>query len=321
MNQPGVFRLCHCRSMALGLSVALAAFALDSMGDAMGQESPLTPNYPDLSSVPNDLVTPPMSQGQPAAGKRVRHQLDRFLKTDVYHALYLPENWQANQTYPVIVEYAGNGPYENAIGDRCEGTVEGCNLGYGISGGVDFIWICMPFVDAAHQQNQRQWWGDTEESVRYTLEAIEMVIEDFGGDPRNLFLCGFSRGSIACNYIGLHNDHIAELWAGFICHSHYDGVRPWNYPGSDRESATKRLQRLGGRPQFICQEKSVEVTRKYLAKVAPEGDFEFHRVPFRNHSDQWVLRDIPLRDQVRHWIGRKLLGKETKDHLPATTNR
>ena len=120
MNQPGVFRSCHRRSIALGLSVALAAFALGSMGDAMGQESSLIPSYPDLSSVPNDLVTPPMSQEQPAAGKRVRHQLDRFLKTDVYHALYLPENWQANQTYPVIVEYAGNGPYENAIGDRCE---------------------------------------------------------------------------------------------------------------------------------------------------------------------------------------------------------
>lgn len=70
--------------------------------------------------------------------------------------------------------------------------------------------------------------------------------------------------SIACNYIGLHDDEIAALWRGFICHSHYDGVRKWDYAGSDRQSAAIRLGRLRDRPQFISHETSVETARGYL---------------------------------------------------------
>jgi len=44
----------------------------------------------------------------------------------------------------VIVEYAGNGNYANKYGDVSSGEVEGSKLGYGISGGTGFIWICMP---------------------------------------------------------------------------------------------------------------------------------------------------------------------------------
>ena len=59
----------------------------------------------------------------------------------VYHSLYLPKDWKAGKQYPVIVEYAGNGPYRNRQGDICTGKVEDCNLGYGISGGEGFIWL------------------------------------------------------------------------------------------------------------------------------------------------------------------------------------
>ena len=44
---------------------------------------------------------------------------------------------------------------------------------------------------------------------------------------RAVILCGFSRGAIGVNYIGLHDDQIAALWAGFITHDHYDGVLEW----------------------------------------------------------------------------------------------
>jgi hypothetical protein len=46
-----------------------------------------------------------------------------------------------------------------------------------------------------------------------------------------VFIAGFSRGAIACNFIGLRDDEIASLWCGFVVHSHYEGVRDW--PGSD----------------------------------------------------------------------------------------
>ena len=117
-----------------------------------------------------------------------------------------------------------------------------------------------------------------------------------------MFLAGFSRGAIACNYIGLRNDAIASLWRGFICHSHYDGVRMWGYPESDRASAAARLARLKGRPQFISQEGSFAATKAYLAEACPGGRFTFVALPYRNHADAWTLRDIPARAALRAWL-------------------
>ena len=124
----------------------------------------------------------------------------------------------------------------------------------------------------------------------------------YGGDPGAVFLAGFSRGAIACNFVGLHDDEIAQLWCGFICHSHYDGVHRWGYAGSDRESAAIRLARLGSRPQWVSHEQSVEDTRRYLAQAAPDGRFRLRALPFRNHTDAWILRDMPLRTELRDWV-------------------
>lgn len=245
-----------------------------------------------------------METGDPSAGKRVRATIDPYRGSDVYHAIYLPTDWQAGKRYPVIVEYAGNGPFRNAIGDTCTGKVEDCNLGFGISGGREFIWLCLPYISLDHQHNQLQWWGDVEATVDYCKFAVEQACQRYGGDRDQIFLAGFSRGAIACNYIGLHDDEIASLWAGFICHSHYDGVRTWNYEASDATSAAVRLKRLNGRPQFISHEGSVEATRAYLAAACPEGNFSFQTIAFRNHSDQWVLRDIPPRQVLRDWLQR-----------------
>ncbi|MHC4200692.1 MAG: hypothetical protein ACYSU0_11930, partial [Planctomycetota bacterium] len=129
---------------------------------------------------------------------------------------------------------------------------------------------------------------------------------DYGGDPAAVLIAGFSRGAIACNFIGLHDDEIAGLWRGFIAHSHYDGVRKWRYPGSDRRSAAERLKRLRGRPQFVSHEGSVEATRKYLEGTRTDGAFTFLALPYRNHTDSWVLRDIPERKALREWVGRVL---------------
>jgi len=260
----------------------------------------------DLSSVITDLTPPPVRDSAPAAGKRVRATLPRYRDTDVHHTLYLPTDWQAGEKFPVLVEYAGNGPFRNNFGDTCTGQVEDCKLGYGIGGGKRFIWLCLPYVSADHRTNQLQWWGDVAATVVYCKEAVAEVCERHGGDRDSLILAGFSRGSIACNYIGLHDDEVARLWRGFICHSHYDGVRRWGYADDDREAAAKRLHRLGNRPQFISHELSIKSTQDYLATAAPNGRFTFQAIPFRNHSDAWVLRDIPARQALRQWIDRTL---------------
>lgn len=250
--------------------------------------------------MPLDLTTPSMTQGAPAPGKRVKMVLPDYNDTDLYHALYLPVDWKEGVKFPVIVEYAGN-QWETS-----PGTVEGCHLGYGISGGKGVIWVCMPFVDKENKKNAATWWGDVEATVAYCKTTVDVLCREYGGDSSNAFMAGFSRGSIACNYIGLHEDEIASLWKGFICHSHYDGVKPWGYRADDRKSAAARLARLGKRPQFISQETSLAETKQYLREALPDGNFTFHEFPFSNHTDTWVLRAIPEREAVRAWFNKVL---------------
>jgi hypothetical protein len=259
-------------------------------------------SLPDIGSIPHDLETPPMSEGTPAPGRRVRQTTVEYQGTGIYHALYLPADWRASGLHPVIVEYAGNGPYRNAYGDVCTGRVEDCNLGYGISGGERFIWACLPYLSADGKRNQLQWWGDLRATVDYCKTVVAGICSQYCGDPSAIFIAGFSRGAIACNYLGLHDDEIAELWLGFVAHSHYDGVRAWGCPGSDTHSAVDRLARLRGRPQFISHEGSVEETRRFLEGTGVDGAFTFQAIPYRNHTDTWVLCDIPERRVLRRWM-------------------
>lgn len=164
----------------------------------------------------------------------------------------------------------------------------------------------MPFVDKKNGRNATTWWGDVGATVGYCKATVLRTCKEFGGDPSNVFIAGFSRGAIACNYIGLHDDEIASLWRGFICHSHYDGVRKWGYAGSDREAAAVRLKMLGDRPQFISQETSVDPVKEYLREAFPAGNFTFLAMPFSVHTDAWVLRDVPERKILREWLRRSL---------------
>ena len=261
----------------------------------------------DIETIQPDLITPLATIESPAPGRRVRQFNEDYKGSEVYHLQYLPTDWVKGKKYPVIVEYAGN------KWRTSPGTVEGSNLGYGISGGEGVIWICMPFVDIENQMNAKNWWGDVEATANYCKKTVERICNEFGGDASNVFIAGFSRGAIACNYIGLHDDEIASLWRGFICHSHYDGVREWDYTGSDRESAAVRLQRLDNRPQFICQEQSIEATEEYLKNAYPSGRFTFGALPFPNHTDTWVLRDIPERKLLREWFSSNLANEHKQD--------
>lgn len=261
---------------------------------------------PDLASTVPDLKVPVCEErGTPGAGKRVAQTTMGWNGTSVHHALYLPTDWVPGSVFPVLVEYPGNGNYRNKFGDVSTGRVEDGNLGYGISGGKGFIWVVMPFVEVAgaQKQNAALWWGDVNETKRYCTTTVKEVCSHYGGDPGKVVLCGFSRGSIACNYIGLHDDSIAAIWKAFICHSHYDGVNEkWPYADASRAAALARLGRLDGRPQFISHEGSVEATESWLKLSGLKGGWTFEAIPFRNHSDQWVLRDLPARRKLREWL-------------------
>jgi hypothetical protein len=263
----------------------------------------LTAQTPDWKAMPPDLTVPAVTEESPSPGRRVRQTTPGWEKTKVHHLLYLPNDWQPGKSYPVIIEYPGNGPYADARGDTCDGSVESCILGYGISGGLGIIWAALPLIEekAGATQNAPKWWGDVEQSKRYCRETVHDLCARLGGDAQCVFIAGFSRGSIACNFIGLHDDQIAKLWRGFICHSHYDGSRRW--PGDGGDSAVlERLKRLGNRPQWISHELTTATTEKWLQRSGVQGVWTFTPMPFPNHSAAWILRDLPERRKLRDWL-------------------
>lgn len=260
---------------------------------------------PDIRSVDPDLELPPISDGPAAAGLRV---FQKHPDWNIDHVLYLPRDWKpdGDRKLPVLIELPGNGGYRNKLGDECTGRPEGCKLGYGISGGEGFIWVSLPFVNAAGDDIAITWWGDKPDhdpkpTVEHIKDVVPWICEKFGGDPNRVILLGFSRGAIACNAIGLHDDEIAGLWRAMVPYSHYDGVRRWPWPGSDELAAAERLKRLGGIPQFICHEGGgAAATRAYLE--GKSGNFTFAATGFRNHNDAWTLRPSEARDKLRSWI-------------------
>ena len=270
---------------------------------------------PDIRSVEPDLTIPKLETGQPDAGKRVKQTIPGYEQTGVYHVTYLPTDWVKGKRYPVLIEYAGNN-HRGAYGDISTGRPEGSNMGYGISGGRGFIWVCLPYLNATGDNIALTWWGDSKNrtarpTLDYCHKTVPWICEKYGGDTDRVILCGFSRGAIACNYLGLHDDETAKLWRAFIPYSHYDGIATWPYSASDRDSALTRLKRLAKRPQFICHEITgsqfnLAATKKWIESSNIKANLTFTETGFRNHNDAWLLRTSPAREHLRAWLKRVL---------------
>lgn len=262
---------------------------------------------PSARSTAKELVTPAMTEAEPAPGRRVRQVAPEYRGTEVYHALYLPVDWTSGGHYPVLVEYTGN----RYAASGSTGRVKDANLGYGLSGGRGFIWVTLPYIERGGRENALWWWGDKDATVDYCKTNLPRICQGFGGDPARLFICGFSRGAIAASYIGLADDEIAGFWKGLITHDHFDGGRTWEYPDSDRVSALGRLARLKGRPVLACG-KGNEFLREHpdLARVTflrppveqifniPEGKV------IHPHTDLWMHRESAHRAAARQWLQR-----------------
>ncbi len=263
-------------------------------------------NAPDIRTVEPDLKVPELSDAAPAAGRRVKVSISE----GAYYVLYLPENYQPEKRHPLIVEFAGNGGYKNKYGDESHGVPEGSNLGFGISRGNDFVWLCLPFLTEGGYELATWWWGDKptfspDTTVALTKRLVPEIIAKYNLDAEAVLLTGFSRGAIACNYIGLRDDEIAKLWCAMVTYSHYDGSRDWGFEDSDPRSARERLKRLGDRPQLICHEddgKGLAAARQFIEGLGQEGNFTFLATGFRNHNDAWILRPSAARDELRRWL-------------------
>ena len=99
-----------------------------------------------------------------------------------------------------------------------------------------------------------------------------------------------------------------------ITHDHFDGVKQWPYPDSDRQSALHRLSRLQGRPVLVCGQRATAVRKEFLAEYLELADFTFLDVPvhsifnipegpyLHSHTDLWMHRPSSYRDRVRNWV-------------------
>jgi hypothetical protein len=270
---------------------------------------------------------PVVTDGPPAAGRRVRVTPPEHTGTPVHHTLWLPADWTAEQRdagrrWPVVIEYPGN--HHPPSGSA--GTVEGALLGRGLTRGAA-IWAVLPCVEADGRSPAATWWGDVETTVAYAKRNVPRICREFGGDPDRVLLCGFSRGAIATSFIGLADDEIATLWCGFVTHDHFDGVREW--PGTAwgaplehyRGQARTRLERLRGRPLLVCQAGGTGDIRAWLTATGLPLDavtfldVQMHEIfpvlpreiapgltVTGSHTDRWLLVDCPETRTARDWV-------------------
>ena len=228
------------------------------------------------------LVIPKLSTGAPEAGKRVRVTPPEFKGTDVFHTLFLPKTWKEDgRKTPIIFELTGN--YHPPSGST--GEPEGGALGYCLSAG-QYIWVSLPYISKDGTDNAVTWWGDEKKTVAYAKKYVPQIIKQYSADPNAVFLCGFSRGAIGVNFIGLHDDEVAKLWTAFVSHDHFDGIRAWGRTswGSPlkkyRKESLARLKRVGNRPYLVSQNGKNYGTEEYLNSVLKKkNNFEFKLRP------------------------------------------
>jgi hypothetical protein len=267
-----------------------------------------------------DLTLPPLTDQAPQPGKRAAVTAPEYAGTKVHHLIALPDDWTPDwqakgKRWPVIAEYTGN--YFPASGST--GEVEGAALGYGLARGKA-IWVVLPYVAKDRTKNERTWWGEIDATVGYAKANLPRICAEFGGDPKKVVLCGFSRGAIGASFLGLHDDEVAQLWCGLWAHDHFDGMLEWKGHawGSPlaryREEAMVRLRRLAGRPLLVTQ--AGAETKKFISSIAPTNveflnvDMAAHFGGFPNdfvkhpHNDRWPLRGGPATEAARAWFTR-----------------
>ena len=172
--------------------------------------------------------------------------------------------------------------------------------------------------------NAVTWWGNGSSvdstgqqlATQYCVTNLIRILQNYGGDPSSVFLTGFSRGAIADGYIGLSTDEIADIWVGFLPHSHYDGYL------FTSDSGNIRTSRIKGRASFITYgqtnlDSGANGSIYGINNLTSLGfPVEAYQILGIGHTDQWItdqsapvagignnLASIPdVRARMRAWI-------------------
>ena len=253
-----------------------------------------TGELPPWTPPPGRIELPAIADGPPAPGRRVRHRLAGDESSGLSCLLHLPDDWRPGGRYPVIVEYPGNVFYVK--GCYSTGLPEQCGIGYGMARGRGAIWVSLPFVDGRTGTIVENGWGDPDDTADYCVRVVEDACGRFGGDPTAMVLTGFSRGAIACGFIGLRNDRIAKLWKGFHLCQHFDGDG-WN--GADMAGAIARAGRFRGATVFHTDNDAQRVRPVTEAMQAPTT---FVQSGLGAHATAMFLDDRESTRRLRAWF-------------------
>ena len=208
--------------------------------------------------------------------------------------MYLPRDWEPGDAYPLIIEYPGNifftpSCYSTGLPDQCA-------IGYGMTKGTGAIWVSLPFIDRAAGTIAENGWGNPADTADYAVDVVEQMGDSFGGDRRNVVLTGFSRGAIACGFIGLRNDRIASLWQAFHLCQHFDGD---GWRGATMESAIGRAGRFRGVSVFHTDNSEEKVRPVTEAMNVPTT---FVQSGLGAHSTAMFLDDRDSTKALRRWF-------------------
>ncbi len=265
-----------------------APLALEVRGlEARGAEPPWSPPTARVA-------VPAVTEDEPAPGRRVRYHLAGDPAGGPYAVLHLPEDWRPGAVLPLIVEYPGNiffvpGCYSTGLPDQCV-------IGAGIARGRGAICLALPFVDRSAGVIAEGGWGVPDDTASYAVAMVEQVCREFGADRANIILTGFSRGALACGFIGLRNDRIAALWKGFHACQHYDGDG-WN--GATEAGALERAQRFRGRAVFQTDNPRAKFQTVMDAMRVP---VTWADSGLRAHATAMFLDERPSTEQLRRWF-------------------
>ncbi|BAX78463.1 hypothetical protein [Labilibaculum antarcticum] len=238
------------------------------------------------------LEVPDLEYTSPHEGKRVWYQPNSLKGSKKYTALYLPTDWKPNRKYPVIVEFPGNIYFT----EHCysSGRPEACTIGYGMSKGEGAIWISMPFVNDNSNDISEDGWENPDHTAKLSVETVTEIIQKYGGDKDKLILTGFSRGAIACGFIGLRNDAIASLWKGIHACQHYDGD---GWQGAKMEDAKSRIKRFRG--EYFHTDNSGEEPCKMLSEA--NISTQYVNSGLGAHASAMFLDDRTSTLELREW--------------------
>jgi hypothetical protein len=243
------------------------------------------------------LSLQPLRTENPSAGKRVKMSISGY-NAAIYYTLTLPLNYKAGTAYSVIFECPGN------VYGNFSGLPDDIVLGYGLSLGLDFILVQAPFVNTAKTAITTTWWsgGNATDDPTPTIETWTAILDYIEAtyNVRNVILTGFSRGAIACCYVGCYNDTIATRWDGFIADAHFDG-QVFTVAG-----ASTRLARINNKKTlfFVGSDDSAKANT-VAGKAAVDAlgfPTTYIEKPSLGHDPTWILLNDSYAVSARTWI-------------------